>query len=162
MAHATADIKADSGQEENELSDGLEEVHAAVGEVLNEIDNESDQIEKVVGRAFIGGANREAASELRESIASHIGNACESHQEVSLDEILIALWTELYRASEMATREPGEEDEEAGAEDEPRSNTEDADTAESEKEFGQLFRDEDAALGSEGDSAEEAADPAFQ
>jgi hypothetical protein len=160
MAQTTADTEVDSAQTASELTDGLEEVHAAVTDVLKKVNNEGDQIEKVVGRAFIGRTNREAAGELRESIASHIGDAYKSHEEIDLNEILIALWTELYRASEMATHDPATD--EADSEGNSPSDAEEADSTGSRREHGQLFRDEDVVPNSENESSEEVADPAFQ
>lgn len=158
MAHAPADT--DDEQSATELNDGLDDVRESVTNVIERIDSDSNQIEKAVARAFIGGANAEAAEELRKLLASQISEFHEN-QPIALDEIVISLWIELLRASEMATQDPnGEGDEET--ENDQSGESDNAESQEGGEGLGQLFSKKDTDEGPPDETSEGTADPAFQ
>jgi hypothetical protein len=150
------------------LDEGLQQVRQNVSKQLHRIERDGEQIKQIVGHALIGErADSDLAMDLRREIASQITEVCNSTDDVTLNEITLALWAELYRVSEMVTGDTeSETDADGSADDEgsesdssERTTVEDDSRAPRGRGVGAMFADGSA---DDDETSPAETDPAFQ
>lgn len=169
MSHsASADdgIGSDSPSQDvgnNDLDEGLQQVRDTVTKQLKQVDEHGEQIKRIVGHAIVGDrTDSDVSGDLQQELMEHISEIHSSNDAVTINEVTIALWGELYRVSEMLT---GDAESEAGAPspDDSEETTVDGDS-EAESQGTLAFADGGSASEGNtenGDSSSET-DPAFQ
>jgi|APHM01.1.fsa_nt_gi hypothetical protein len=150
---------SESGQQS--LNEGLQQVRESVTERLKKIDDDGEQIKRIVGHAIVGDrTDSDVTVDLRQEITNHIGDIHNSHDAVTLNEITVALWAELYRVSEMAVEasENNDENKVSGADDSEDEEKTVKDDSETNSQSSIAFADG----GSAPETPPTETDPAFQ
>lgn len=169
MSHsASADdgIESDSHSQEvedHDLDEGVQQVRENVTKRLKKVDDHGEQIKQIVGHAIVGDrTDSDVSGDLQREIMEHISEIHSSNDAVTINEIAIALWGELYRVSEMVTADA---EEEAGA-GEPDGSDETAVAGDSEADPQGTLAFADGGTASKDDTengeSPTETDPAFQ
>lgn len=168
MPHsASADdgVESDSSSQEigkHNLDEGVQHVRENLTKQLKQVDEHGEQIKRIVGHAVVGNrADSDVSTELQREIMEHINEIHSSNDAVTINEVTIALWGELYRVSEMLTS--GAEDE-AGAPEPDDSEDTVENNSEADPQGTLAFADggSESRNGSDDEESSTENDPAFQ
>lgn len=144
-----------SGDSTPDLSEGLTELQTVIQDQLVQVDESGERIKVVSAQAILGKVNHEIVTDLQEEIVDLLGEQQSTHDEVTINEITLALWAELDRIAQMATTDhadaaPPSEDKSRGTTASRQKQTEVATTPSKDSET------------SGGSGSNKPRDPAFQ
>ncbi len=162
------EIESDSSDSDGgrqSLDEGLQQVRENVTEQLKKIDDDGEQIKRIVGHAIVGDrTDSDVSMDLRQEITSHINEIHSSNGAVSVNEIILALWAELYRVSEMVTggTEDNGEGEVSGTDDSEGTTVENDPKDNSQSDLAFADSGSTPETGPDGETSPTETDPAFQ
>lgn len=102
-----------------DLGEGLQMLHGEIVEQLAEIEADGEQVKLAVGHAILASdMDADVAGDLQSELVDLLGEKHQTHEEVGIDEITLALWAELNRVAQMSigTSESSESSNKAGEE----------------------------------------------
>lgn len=135
-----------------DLGEGLQMLHGELVEQLAEIEADGEQVKLAVGHAILASdMDADVAGDLQNELVELLGEKHQTHEEVSINEITLALWAELNRVAQMSIGASESDDSSNGAEEETSNSGESTATA-----IKTPSKEESL------DNNESAIDPAFQ
>lgn len=167
-----SDSDSDSGSSDHDthhqsLDEGVHQVRKDITKQLKKIDDDGEQIKRIVARAIVANnADPDVSMNLRTEIVNQISEIHSSTDAVTLNEIIVALWAELHRVSEVVTGETESETDADGSADDEGSESDSSEQATAEDDsgapqggVGAMFADGSA---DDDETSPPETDPAFQ